>query len=79
MQKLLLTLPDDLLFEIDEAVEESQTNRTELIRLMLKQQLLVRKKKRLHALMAEGYSEMWKQNEQEAEAYLSATQYLGEE
>lgn len=79
MQKVMLTLPDDLLDEIDRVADQINQNRSEFVRTALREHLNRLRKKEKELLMAEGYLEMAKENEKDAKAYLKATRHLGEQ
>lgn len=58
----MISLPDNLLQEVDGIVEEENSNRSEFIRQAMKLYLLERKKRYLRESMQRGYMEMAKIN-----------------
>jgi len=78
MQKVMLTLPDDLLQEIAELVGRTKKNRSEVVRQALREHLDGIKKRDLEQRMAEGYKELAKENTHDAHAYLRATKHIKE-
>lgn len=54
----MISLPQNLLQEVDGVVEIEQLNRSELIREAMKLYLLERKKKNIREKMQKGYMEM---------------------
>jgi metal-responsive CopG/Arc/MetJ family transcriptional regulator len=79
MQKVMLTLSDDLLEEIARATQHSQQNRSAFVRQAVREHLDRLKKKEREQLMAEGYRTMAKENARDAKAYSKATLDLGED
>ena len=79
MQKVMLTLPDDLLEEIARAMQHSQQNRSAFVRQAVREHINRLKKKEREHLMAEGYCEQAKENSHDAKAYLRTTHNLGED
>ncbi|WP_040950537.1 CopG family ribbon-helix-helix protein [Gorillibacterium massiliense] len=58
----MISLPDNLLQEVDVIVELENSNRSEFIRQAMKLYLLERKKRQLRDAMQRGYMEMAKIN-----------------
>ena len=58
----MISLPDQLLKEVDVIVEKENSNRSEFIRQAMKLYLLERKKRHLRESMQRGYMEMAKIN-----------------
>lgn len=58
----MISLPDNLLQEVDGIVEKENSNRSEFIRQAMKLYLLERKKRSLRESMQKGYMEMAKIN-----------------
>jgi CopG family transcriptional regulator/antitoxin EndoAI len=58
----MISLPDQLLQEVDGIVEQENSNRSELIRQAMKLYLVERKKRYLRESMQRGYLEMAKIN-----------------
>ncbi|HCA78340.1 MAG TPA: hypothetical protein DEP53_01260 [Bacteroidetes bacterium] len=79
MQKVMLTLPDDLLEEIARAMHHSQQNRSAFVRQAVREHINRLKKKEREQLMAEGYREQAKESRRDAKAYLEVTRDLGED
>lgn len=57
-KRIMISLPQNLLQEVDGVVEIEQLNRSELIREAMKLYLLERKKKTIRERMQKGYLEM---------------------
>lgn len=57
-KRIMISLPQNLLQEVDGVVEIEQLNRSELIREAMKLYLLERKKKTIREKMQKGYLEM---------------------
>ncbi len=72
MAKVVVTMPDDLLQEVDAAAKETRTNRSQFLRQALTRYLAEQKKRKFEALMAEGYLEMADENIADAMGYLAA-------
>lgn len=58
----MISLPDNLLQEVDGIVQQENSNRSEFIRQAMKVYLLERKKRHLRETMQRGYMEMAKIN-----------------
>ena len=71
-KKILLTLPEDLLFEIDALVAASGTSRSKFIREGLTRFVLEQKKIKIREQMEKGYQEMGSVNLALAEEWLVA-------
>lgn len=61
-KRIMISLPDQLLQEVDGIVEQENSNRSELIRQAMKLYLMERKKRHLRESMQRGYMEMAKIN-----------------
>jgi CopG family transcriptional regulator/antitoxin EndoAI len=61
-KRIMISLPDYLLQEVDGVVENENSNRSELIRQAMRLYLLERKKRVLRETMQRGYMEMAKIN-----------------
>ncbi|MCL6602571.1 MAG: ribbon-helix-helix protein, CopG family [Paenibacillus sp.] len=61
-KRIMISLPDNLLQEVDGIVEIEHSNRSEFIRQAMKLYLLERKKRFLRESMQRGYMEMAKIN-----------------
>jgi CopG family transcriptional regulator / antitoxin EndoAI len=61
-KRIMISLPDQLLQEVDGIVEQENSNRSELIRQAMKLYLMDRKKRQLRESMQRGYLEMAKIN-----------------
>ena len=78
MEKIIITLPEELLNDVNEIAELRNSNRSKVIREALAKYVYDLKKSEEEALMAEGYREMAGENEREAEGYARATKDIGE-
>ncbi|GAA4828709.1 ribbon-helix-helix protein, CopG family [Paenibacillus vulneris] len=61
-KRIMISLPDYLLQEVDGIVEKENSNRSEFIRQAMKLYLVERKKRHLRESMQRGYMEMAKIN-----------------
>lgn len=61
-KRIMISLPDQLLQEVDGIVEQENSNRSELIRQAMKLYLTERRKRQLREAMQRGYMEMAKIN-----------------
>mgnify|MGYP001206619110 CR=1 FL=1 len=61
-KRIMISLPEYLLEEVDGIVQEEKLNRSELIRQAMKLYLVERKKRTLRESMQRGYMEMAKIN-----------------
>lgn len=61
-KRIMISLPDYLLQEVDGVAENENSNRSELIRQAMRLYLLERKKRVLRETMQRGYMEMAKIN-----------------
>lgn len=61
-KRIMISLPEYLLQEVDGLVQKDNSNRSELIRQAMKQYLMERKKRLLRETMQRGYMEMAKIN-----------------
>ncbi len=57
-KRIMISLPDNLLQEVDGIVEKENSNRSEFIRQAMKVYLSERKKRHLRESMQRGYMEM---------------------
>lgn len=57
-KRIMITLPHNLLQEVDGVAKKEQSNRSELIRQAMKFYLRERKKRQLRETMKKGYMEM---------------------
>lgn len=57
-KRIMISLPHNLLKEVDGVVEKENSNRSELIREAMKLYLLERKKRYIRESMQKGYMEM---------------------
>lgn len=72
MAKVVVTMPDSLLEEVDSAARKSKANRSQFFREALTRYLEEQKEREFEALMAEGYQEMAEENVADAMGYLGA-------
>jgi hypothetical protein len=72
MAKVVVTMPDSLLEEVNSAARRTSTNRSQFFREALTRYLKERNKMEFEALMAEGYQEMAEENIADATGYLGA-------
>lgn len=61
-KRIMISLPDQLLQEVDGIVEQENSNRSEFIRQAMKLYLTERKKRYLREALQRGYMEMAKIN-----------------
>lgn len=71
-KKILVTLPDSLLDEVDEYVARQNSSRSEFVREAMKLYIKERKRAQLHEEMKKGYLEMAGLNAKLAEACVVA-------
>jgi CopG family transcriptional regulator/antitoxin EndoAI len=57
-KRIMISLPDKLLQEVDGLAEKEKSNRSELIRQAMKLYLKERKKRQIREMMQRGYMEM---------------------
>ncbi|RXZ79821.1 ribbon-helix-helix protein, CopG family [Paenibacillaceae bacterium] len=57
-KRIMISLPDNLLREVDGIVERENSNRSEFIRQAMKLYLIERKKRQIRESMQRGYMEM---------------------
>ncbi len=57
-KRIMISLPDNLLQEIDSLVDLQQANRSEMIREAMKQYIHEHKKRYIREMMSRGYAEM---------------------
>lgn len=62
MERIMITIPDDLLKDVDSAAKRLKRNRSQLIRQALDEFLRQIKQQEFEAVLAEGYREMSKKN-----------------
>ena len=74
LKKILVTVPESLLQEVDRFVSNDKTNRSELIREAMKLYIKEKKKAEMTERMKKGYQEMAKINLQFAEICFEADQ-----
>ena len=79
MPKVMVTMPDGLLKEVDETTSELKTTRSQFFRDALIQYLDNYKKKKMESLMAEGYREMADENLADAQGFLGSLGSLRED
>jgi len=79
MPKVMVTMPDGLLEEVDLTTRELKTTRSQFFRDALIQYLENYKKKKTESLMAEGYREMADENLADAQGFLGVLGSLEEE
>lgn len=78
MQKVIVTLPPELLEEVDKLAERVDENRSEFVREALQARIEQLRKQEVEAQMIEGYRWMAKEDERDAKAYLPVTKRLTE-
>ncbi len=61
MQRVMITVPENLLYKTDQMAKKLGQNRSEFIRQALQTQLEIQRRKEFEALLAEGYQEMAEQ------------------
>jgi len=61
-KRIMISLPDHLLREVDFVVAKEKSNRSEIIRQAMRHYLVERKKKMIREAMQRGYLEMAKIN-----------------
>ena len=84
-KRIMISVPQHLLKEVDGVVEEEKSNRSEFIRRAMKQYLRDLKKNHIREMMQRGYMEMAKINlnmaseafEAEEEADLTLNRLVG--
>ena len=79
MPKVMVTMPDGLLKEIDLTTKELKTTRSQFFRQALIQYLEDYRKKKMESLMSDGYREMADENLADAQGFLGALSSLEEE
>ena len=72
LKKILISLPDNLLEEVDEFVSMEKTNRSEFIREAMKLYIKYKKKMAINDKMKKGYQEMAEINARLAEMFFEA-------
>jgi CopG family transcriptional regulator / antitoxin EndoAI len=78
MEKIIISLPEELLNEVNKIADMRNSNRSKVIREALAKYVYELKKSEEEALMAEGYRELARENKREADGYLRATNDIGE-
>lgn len=58
MERVMLTMPEELLEEVDQAARRRKQNRSEFVRAALREYLKQLRQAEFEALLAEGYREM---------------------
>jgi len=76
MGKVVVTMPDDLLQEVDSAARETRRNRSQFFREALTLYLEEQKRRKFEALMAEGYLEMAEEDAADAMGYIGTIDLL---
>ena len=71
-KKILISIPEALLFETDKFLSDANMTRSEFIREAMRFYLKEKKRKVMHELMKKGYAEMGDINLEIAEGCLSA-------
>ncbi len=61
MQRVMITMPENLLHKTDQMAHKLGQNRSEFIRQALQTQLEIQRRQEYEALLAEGYQEMAEQ------------------
>ena len=61
MERIMITIPSELLGDVDSAAERLKQNRSQLIRRAITNFLQQLKQREFEALMAEGYQEISKE------------------
>ncbi|RLB33199.1 MAG: hypothetical protein DRH12_18680 [Deltaproteobacteria bacterium] len=79
MQKVMVTLPDELLQQVDAVAKDLKQNRSRFVRQALAERLERISRRKFETLLAEGYQVMAEQDLKDAEAYLGTFQDIGEE
>lgn len=74
LKRILITLPDSLLHEVDNLALSSNVNRSQLIRDAMKLYIETRKKSEIAEKMKQGYQEMGEINLRLAEMCFEADQ-----
>jgi CopG family transcriptional regulator/antitoxin EndoAI len=62
MKRIMITIPSELLGDVDSAAQRLEQNRSQLIRRAITNFLQQLRQKEFEALMAEGYQEMSKED-----------------
>lgn len=78
MQKVMVTLPEEMLRVIDVVAKELGETRSKFTRQALMARVEQYKKQKFEALLAEGYQLMAEENLADAQAYTGALFDLGE-
>ena len=72
MQKVMITMPPDLLSAVDAIARRLGLNRSQFIRESVSESLKRLQQEEFEALMAEGYQEIAEEDLKDAEAYVAA-------
>jgi CopG family transcriptional regulator / antitoxin EndoAI len=72
MEKITVTFPDDLLGELNSIAETQKKNRSQVVRDAVAYYIKREKQLEQEIFMVEGYREMSRENERDAQAYLDA-------
>ncbi|NLH97698.1 MAG: ribbon-helix-helix protein, CopG family [Clostridiaceae bacterium] len=72
LKKILISLPDNLLKEVDHIVSVEKTNRSEFVREAMKLYLREKRKIEMRERLKKGYLEMAEINMRLAEMYMEA-------
>ncbi len=78
MQRIMITIPEELLMHTDRAVKRSNQNRSEFIRKALSRHLAYLEAKEFEALLAEGYQSTMQSSAEFSQADL-VSQTIGAE
>lgn len=78
MQKVMVTLPEEMVRVIDTVARELGETRSKFTRQALMARVEQHKKQKFEALLAEGYQIMAEENLADAQAYTGALFELGE-
>lgn len=70
MEKIIVTFPDDLLAELNSIAETQKKNRSQVVRDAIAYYIKKEKQLEQERLLAEGYREMSRENERDAQALL---------
>ena len=72
LKKVLITVPENLLKQVDSLVDSEKTNRSEFVREAMKHYIKEKKRHNLRAQMEKGYQEMAEINLAVSEMYFEA-------
>jgi CopG family transcriptional regulator/antitoxin EndoAI len=74
MQRIMVTIPDSLLMQIEEATTRANLNRSQFIRQAIKHYLEEQHRQELRALLQEGYLAHAAESQELAAAFFAAEQ-----